>query len=1049
VDGLKSVYLDDTPVQNPDGSYNFKNLVVTQRFGLPQQPYVPGYEAASAPTPVGIKVRKDTPVTRSVTNLQATALRVTARVPALYEQKDGAARPTQVEYTFEVQPNGGLFTEAVHETLSGKTTSPYDKQYRIELTGTGPWLIRMKRITADNDGDANLQNDVYFASFDTIIDHKFSYPYTAYFGIEMDSQSTGGNIPTRKYLCNGLEDVKIPSNYDPETREYTGIWDGTFKTDFTNNPAWLTYKVLTDPRWGLGRILGIASESTIDKWLFYDIAQRCDELVPDGNGGMEPRYRMAFQLTTQEDALALVQGMAAAFDALAYWSAGSIALVQDRPEDPIDGILISPGNVKDGDISYSGQPYKSLHSVAVVTWYNPELNFQPDYEPVQDPDLIRELGMKTIPVIAIGCTSRGQAIRAGRRILETEKSSEDNATYTAGFDHAAYSPGRTIIIRDPSREGVKLGGRIKAFVLDGTDVVGAVLDKEIQINSNESPYLYITTNDLKLVIKQLTNDDELTDTVMFDSPLTEEVQVGNMFGFASNVATPRLFRGLAVKESAPNQWTVQAVARDPNMWTRIETGVRIVTPQFTAFPTGPIGTPSGIQVLETIALEGITPTQVVYVSFTPPADPRVILYETQFLPPNGNWQGSKRTSDVTADYASLGAIDVSFRVRSIDRFGRYSQWVESAPVSLQGLLGRPSDVQNFKIQVLGNTATLSWDAVPDLNFAYYEIRYTPDIQGGQFASSTLLLTNLTGNSVQIPALAGTYFIKAITTAGVPSANAAVVISTVSSVDLLNSVLVEQEDPEWNGIKVGTIVDETGALRLDNSDEIGDWPHLEDVFERAYGYGGGVFVGTYQLAKPIDLTEIYSSQVTVLIKADGSNDLDAMINWNPLSSVLALSDVDPSEWSVLLEYRTTNDAPFLDEEETILNPDAVWSDWAEFHTATYTARAYDFRLTLRSYRLGVTPRIINYKITIDMPDRVDGKNNVAVPAGGVRIVFDPKFKQLDGVGIQTEDFLSGDQYTVTDKDATGFFISIVDANGDPVARHISYVAKGFGKLAVST
>jgi predicted phage tail protein len=574
VDGSKSIYLDDTPLQNADGTFNFSGVTVQTRNGTQSQTYIPGFAAAEAENAVGIEVTQASPVVRSITNSNNTAARVTLSVPTLTQQstETGDITGSSVEIAIDIQTDGGgwvaqplrkiyqatllaitesgavstvasnLFTvdvkwigqsiqapqtltfqlqyrivgdigwtvsqshtfsggsstttgfniigpaltvyannvktfnltlpeetyefrvvktngsvvgtgsfgqpitrvgteyggtvsitggsvyaPAYTDVISGKTTSKYQRAYRIPLPVGDNWDIRVRRITADSVSSL-LNNKTFWDSFTEIIDAKLTYANSAIIATQIDAKQFS-RIPVRGFEIRGIK-CQIPSNYDPLTRIYTGTWDGTFTTTWTNNPAWVWYDIVTNTRYGVGELI---SEEMVDKWTLYSIGQYCDEMVEDGFGGFEPRFTCNLYLQTREQAYQVVMNIASIFRAMTYWAASTIYVSQDAPQSATQ--IFSPANVIDGMFNYSGSSGKVRHTVALITWNDPQDNYLPRVEYVADDDAINRYGIIQTNLVAIGCTSRGQANRMGRWLLY----SEQNETETISLGLILYS----------------------------------------------------------------------------------------------------------------------------------------------------------------------------------------------------------------------------------------------------------------------------------------------------------------------------------------------------------------------------------------------------------------------------------------------------------------------------------------------------------------------------------------------------------------------------------------------------------------------------------
>lgn len=458
VNGLKSVYLNDVPIQNADNSYNFENVTLITASGTPLQDYIPGFSDSESEHSLNVNVQFATPYVFQIPNRVssgADAVRVTLGIPGLTSVTDaGDITGTSVDVKIEVQNNGGGFVTKVTDTISGKTSSRYQRNYRIQLpqNETGPWDVKVTRLTADS-GSAKLINATYLDSYTIISETKMRYTNSAIVGLEIDAEQFS-NIPVRGYHSRGIK-IKVPVNYDPTTRVYTGLWNGTFKTVYSNNPAWVLYDLITTERYGLGRYI---DESLVDKWKLYSIGQYCDEMVPDGYGGTEPRYTCNLFIQERTEAFTLISNIASIAHAAAYGSGGGIAFVQDSPRDPI--ALFTPANVINGKFEYTGASIKAQHNVILVAWNDPADQYRQKIEYVEDADLISRYGIVQKEVVAMGCTSRGQANRFGKAILFAEKFESEGIAFSASLDSYKVYPGAVFNVADPTRSQIRNGGRL-------------------------------------------------------------------------------------------------------------------------------------------------------------------------------------------------------------------------------------------------------------------------------------------------------------------------------------------------------------------------------------------------------------------------------------------------------------------------------------------------------------------------------------------------------------------------------------------------------------
>jgi predicted phage tail protein len=397
--------------------------------------------------------------------------------------------------------------------IAGKTVSPYDASYIVNLPdGGAPWDVKVVRLSDDNTA-SNFQDDLYWLSYTEIINNRFSWPNIAGQQLSFDAESFGGNVPTRAYDVMGLM-IEIPTNYDPYNRTYSGVWDGTFKIDWTDNPAWIFYALLTNKRWGLGNNIPAAQ---VDKWGLYTIAQYCDELVDAPNGFQEPRYTCSCVINSQQEAYELLTAIASAFRGMMYWSNGAITATADMPTDTL--INVGPANVIDGEFTYQGASRKSRHSVARVSWNNPDDGYKLNVEIYEDDEAIRKYGYRPIDINAIGCTSRGLARRWGKWQVASDNNVPDTVTYKASFDHfmtqgKAVRPGDVVAIADPNYSAEQNFGRIVSIV-DNEDTTHTItLDRDVTLIGGDDSELQLTlpdgdTLDLDVSVVSTVTDSEI------------------------------------------------------------------------------------------------------------------------------------------------------------------------------------------------------------------------------------------------------------------------------------------------------------------------------------------------------------------------------------------------------------------------------------------------------------------------------------------------------------------------------------------------------------
>ena len=550
-DGMKSIYFDKTPVQNKDGSYNFKNVQVEGRVGGQVQDLMAGFNTSEKEVGVGTLVKKNLPLTRTVTDAKVSRLRLTIGVQSLFKQEDnGDTNGTTVNFIITI----GSRTYPV--SISGKYSSQYLQHHTFDNLPSVPFIVKVERTT-DDSTTQRLQNNTIWSSYTEIIDTEFAYPNTALMGVKFDSEYFS-NIPTRTYDLLGLK-VKVPSNYDTRTRKYTGMWDGTFKIDWTDNPAWVLYDVVTNKRYGLGGRLG---EFGADKWALYQVAQYCDQLVPDGFGGQEPRFTCNVWLTEQRSAYQVINDICSIFRAMPVWNGQQLTVVMDRPADPV--WTYTNANVDESGFSYAFSARKSRHNAIQVEYADKENSYEKAIEYVSDDESIRKNGLNVKKITAFGCTSRGQAHRTALWLLQTEKLETKTVTFTVGAEGLMHIPGDIIKVADTHYAGTNIGGRVLA--VNGKTVT---LDREITISGNS--YLsYINANAKHQNIKIISvNGAEVT---LDQPPLGLELY--GVWSLTTQQVTSQLFKALSVKEESKGKYTIMALQHEPQKEAIVDNGAK-------------------------------------------------------------------------------------------------------------------------------------------------------------------------------------------------------------------------------------------------------------------------------------------------------------------------------------------------------------------------------------------------------------------------------------------------------------------------------------------
>lgn len=550
VDGMKSIRFDNTPVQNADDSFNFNNVEVEGRIGSQVQDLMQGFQTVEKEVSVATEVTKRTALTRTVTDANVNSLRLTLGVQALFSQSEqGDTNPTTVELKITVG------NQQIPFVISGKYSSAYSRSIEIRDLPRVPFTVKVERITADSTSN-RLANKTTWASYTEIIDAQFSYPNTAYMGVKLDSEYFN-NIPSRTYEVHGIK-VKVPSNYNPDTRGYSGLWDGTFKVAYSDNPAWVLMDIVTNKRYGLGERLG---SFDVDKWTLYQIARYCDQMIPDGYGGTEPRFTCNLWLTEQRSAYDVLSDLCSIFRAIPVWTGTTLTFIMDRPSDPV--WTYTNANVINGEFTRQYSALKSRHNAIQVEYKDKDNNYDTAIEYVSDDALIRKHGLNLKKVTAFGCTSRGQAFRTGKWILETEKLETETITFTVGAEGLMNIPGDIIQVTDNHYAGANIGGRVVA--VNGKNVT---LDREIKIAGNS--YLSFINAEAKHSRIKITSVN--SNVVTLDSnPVGLSAQA--VWSLATRDIVSRLYRCMTITEDADNgTYTIMALQHEPQKEVIVDNG---------------------------------------------------------------------------------------------------------------------------------------------------------------------------------------------------------------------------------------------------------------------------------------------------------------------------------------------------------------------------------------------------------------------------------------------------------------------------------------------
>ena len=676
----KDIYLDGTALENADGSQNFSGVTWEFRAGTQAQKYIQGIPGTENEISVGTEVTSATAWTRTFTNTQLSAVRLRLKWPSLFKQEDdGDLVGYSVKYAIDLQTDGGTWQTVLNTSVTGKTTSGYERSHRIDLPQAGStWTIRLRKITADANS-AKIGDTMTLQSFTEVIDAKLRYPNTALLYIEFDSSQFNGSIPQISCEPRGRV-IRVPDTYDPETRSYSGTWTGAFKWAWTDNPAWIFYDLVVSDRFGLGHRLTAAN---IDKWTLYQVAQYCDQMVPDGKGGdgTEPRYTCNVYIQDRNDAYTVLRDFAAIFRGMTYWGGDQIVALADMPRD-VD-YSYTRANVVGGRFTYSSSTTKTRYTTALVSWSDPGNAYADAMEPVFEQALVARYGFNQLEMTAIGCTRQSEANRKGRwGILTNNK--DRVVSFDVGLDGNIPQPGYIIAVADELLSGKVMGGRISA-------VNGRVikLDRVADAAAGDRLILNLPSGASQSRTIQAVNGESVTVTTAYsETPQAEAVWV-----VESKELYAQQYRVVSVADNDDGTFTITGAWHDPDKYARIDTGAIIDQRPVSVIPPGNQSPPANIVISSFSVVQQNISVETMRVSWDQAQN--AIAYEAQWRRNDGNWVNVPRSSTTSFDVPGIYAGRYLVRVRAINAAEISSGWGYSEEKTLTGKVGNPPKPVGF------------------------------------------------------------------------------------------------------------------------------------------------------------------------------------------------------------------------------------------------------------------------------------------------------------------------------------------------------------------
>ena len=1040
-DGLQSIFINNTPLQNPNGSLNFQDVAVYTRNGTQNQSIIPLAATIEDERPVNVTVLQDLPVVRTITDPNADAVRVTITVPQLQRFTDkGDIVGASIRLRIAVQYGGGGFTTVIDDTIKGRTGDPYQRDYVIDFTAPTPVDIRVSRVTLDST-DPKLIDAFNWTSYTEIVRARLRYPNSALVGLRVDAKQFS-SIPQRSYLVRGIK-VKIPSNatVDQATGRliYSGIWNGTFgAAQWTSDPAWVLWDLLTSKRYGFGDHLQAAQ---LDKWAFFEASKYASALVPDGFGGQEPRFSCNVNIQTQEDAYKLINDLCSVFRAMPYWSTGALTLSQDAPADPT--YLFTLANVSEEGFAYQSSSQKVRPTVAVVSYLDLKSK-EIAYEAVEDQEAIAKYGVLTTQISAFACTSRGQAARMGEWLLYAEQYEGEVISFTTSIDAGVLvRPGQIIEVADPLRADSRRGGRIAAATVNAVTVDSAA-GLAAAPTATLSVILPDGTVESRGVLAIAGN------VISVATPFSAAPNANSVWIFQTSDIQASTWRVLGVQEQDGAQYAISALAYDGSKYDYIERN-RPLQPRDTTNLNEIPAAPTNLQGVEALYESNGRALAKLIISWQPVLG--VSQYRVRWRQENGNWnvQVVERP-----DYEILDTGPATYQIEVFSLNAALRQSTEPAELSIDafGKTAPPANVTGLSlIPIDGASAILSWERSEDLDVLLggkVLIRHSVEMVGAVWTESQEIVAAASGSQTQkqVPLLEGTYLVKFEDDEGNRSLSPATVVVDLPTPQprlLVQTYAEDLESPPFNGnstemFYVASLAEAGGASGIIIStgvavDEMAlddDWDDLASIDS----VGGVLPEGEYEFGSTYSFPGVFDANlrrrlVTLpYIPGDFWDDKFELIDtWD------FIDGTGGDRVNAATYVRTTADDP---------SGTPLWGDWREFSNAIVRGRGFQFKTIATSD--DPTQNIIIQELgaELELQQRLEQSAPAASGPASYSVVFENPFFQTPSVGITAYDMATGDFFVVSGVTRAGFEVVFRDSAGTAVSRNFTYTAVGFGR-----
>lgn len=1035
----KSVLLDGTPLESPNGTLNFKGFTLDWRNGSPDQSYIPGFSRAeNERPPIAQLVRNSIPVVRTIFDNTVDAARVRIRLPSLRQITDKGVKGYTTQYHIEYASAGSPYRRVVDQTISDKADSQYERSHEFVLEGNAPWDIRVTRPRPESD-DTRIEDAIIFQALTEIQYEQQRYPDTVLLAVDIDAKQFN-SIPQISVMMRGLR-VLVPHNYNPNTRTYSGAFDGSLVPAWTNNPAWILYDILTDVRYGAK-----LSPSLIDVYDFYEAAVYCDEEVSNGEGGFEKRWSFNATIDSADESFKIATAIASSFHGKLIPKGSRVGLIVDKLKKPIrnyghHNVVVGrdeSGRITSDPFIYRTTSLDMLSTVANVSYREPQEGYETRQITVEDSEGIAKWGFKPTDITALGCTSRTQARRYGLWKLFTDRIQSRTVSFQIASEGLLVAPGEVIGITDKAMSGLRLSGRISQSSSDRI-----TLDDGIIFSVGTSYELLTIGADGKLASRDLDLSamvlDEPTSEVIVLTPFSAVPATGSSWALRANAISPQQFIVTSVQEETGGLFSIEALQYAPQKYAAIDDNVALERLRTTNL-IDPLALPAAVSDITTISYLDIDQNDeayaVVSIGWQYPESGYLQLsyFEVSYrLAEDVEWIPAGTTVGRTLAIRNLPAGVYIFRVAGVNRLGLRGPSLEKTEGQIISLQDLPSAVTNLQIAKSDNRSIyLRWDYITELDVrfgGYHIIKHSPKLAGATWKDgSEIARVQGHHSEVVLPFRAGTYQLRTFDSGNNPSEAIPQVQTTFSLRDPNNIIQIFNEGPDFSGIKTRTEAS-GGTLRLELEQE------ATETTPALYAS-----TGEYRFSQEVQLGASFPVYVYSVLDASVFSRGEAF-------------DLQPAPFDAIPAfYFTANfdnadinfgSSPSATLQVSISQDGIAYSDWADFTPGEYLFQNARFRLLMETEVPGLTIEVRELQVVADVPDRQESGRVSTTDFGVTTVNYVAPFFQTPEPQLTIINQEAGDTISITVEGPSFISFEVRNAGGR-VARDVSWISKGFGK-----